>query len=182
MQGLQEKKPYSKGEVFHRKNSVSPVSKQSTCSVIARNALILGAKVCKISSCMVQPAKNLRKNQRHLDPNPCSTKKSLLHVIELSVSSKSKTDNALLLCDFASNQSWLSASLVLPSNLSWKKLYMTLNSFNSTDTISTELVGVTLSADISNTDYTFKKLAFVFGKPRVANEVFVQSEAEFSDI
>ena len=59
---------------------------------------------------------------------------------------------------------------------------MTLNSFNSTDTISTELVGVTLSADISNTDYTFNILAFVFGKPRVANEVFVQSEAEFADI
>ena len=38
---------------------------------------------------------------------------------------------------------------------------MTLNSFNSTDIIWTELVEVALSADIYNTDYTFRVIAYV---------------------
>ena len=43
----------------------------------------------------------------------------------------------------------------MPSELLKEKVGLTLNSFNSTDTISTELVEVTLSDDIINTDKTF---------------------------
>ena len=45
--------------------------------------------------------------------------------------------------------------LDMPSELLKEKVGLTLNSFNSTDTISTELVEVTLSDDIINTDKTF---------------------------
>ena len=87
--------------------------------------------------------------------------KGLLQVICLSVSSKSKTLNALVLFDFASNHYWLSASLARRLDLSGEKIALTLNSFISTDFFSTDLVEITLSADTSSPDYTFIVSAYL---------------------
>ena len=64
---------------------------------------------------------------------PVQDVKSLFKVIDASVSSKSKTDNALQLYDSASNHIWLSTIFV-----------------------STEIVKVLLSADKDKIDYTSK--------------------------
>ena len=95
---------------------VSPVSKLTTCSLIAQmlgKALNLSAKVCTKLFCLVQTAfffidrkkisplpenKNLpRKNQRRLCFASMQDVNTLLQVIELSISSK--FDKSLVLCD-----------------------------------------------------------------------------------
>ena len=88
----------------------------------------------------------------------CSSSKgsNQVQVIALSVSSKSKTDNAFVLLVSASNHSWLSGSLVCRLNLPEKKIDLILNSFNSSDFISTAIFEVTLPADKNNTGFTLK--------------------------
>ena len=65
-----------------------------------------------------------RKNQPCLAPRQCSLLKVFSRL--LSVLSKSKTDNALVLGDSASNHSWLSAGLARRLNLSGRKVDLNL--------------------------------------------------------
>ena len=76
----------------------------------------------------------------------------------------------MVLSDSAGIHSWLSAILVRRLHLSRKKVDLTLNGFKATDMTWSELVEVTIFADISDTDYTFNVIARLEGKINIESQ------------
>ena len=76
----------------------------------------------------------------------------------------------MVLSDSAGNHSWFSAILVRRLHLSRQKADLTLNSFKATDMTLSELVEVTIFADINDTYYTFNVIA------RLEGEINIESQ------
>ena len=106
------------------------------------------------------------------DVHDIESSKGLLPIATLGVSADVTSLLSLVLCDSASNHSWVSSSLVNRLGLVGERVNLSISGFNSTTVVETQSVKFTVSSEPNNSDIVFSLCAYVKDNIRIGSEFF----------